>query len=90
MYFVSLSGIHANAAPLGATATAPLNSNATSDGGDDWDVQLTTNGTGTWIAVWDSTDTLDNTIVEDSDILYAVTTDNGPSWSSPDALKDNA
>jgi hypothetical protein len=69
---------------------APLNNNAGSDLGDDWVPQLTTDGFGTWVAVWDSVDDLEGTIGPDSDILVARSTDNGATWSDPVALNTNA
>jgi hypothetical protein len=61
----------------GATWTAPaaLNTNAGSDSGGDWDPQVTTDGAGNWVAVWDSDDSLGGTIGTDYDILVARFTD---------------
>jgi len=58
----------------GATWTAPaaLNTNAATDSGDDYLPQVTTDGAGHWVAVWDSTDSLGGTIGTDYDILYAT------------------
>jgi predicted neuraminidase len=76
----------------GATWTAPaaLNTNATTDSG--WDVrpQVTTDGAGNWVAVWDSSDSLGGTIGTDADILVARSTDNGATWTAPAALNTNA
>jgi hypothetical protein len=76
----------------GATWTAPaaLNSNATGDSGRDWSPQLTTNGEGSWVAVWSSGDSLGGTIGTDWDILVARSTDDGASWTAPAALNSNA
>ncbi len=52
--------------------------------------QLTTDSAGNWIAVWYSFDTLEGTIGEDSDILFARSIDNGQTWTEPAPLTDNA
>jgi hypothetical protein len=64
----------AESADAGATwsAPAPLNSIAGCDAGDDERPQLTTDGQGTWIAVWQSSDPLGDTIGSDSDILASL------------------
>jgi hypothetical protein len=72
------------------SAPAALNTNASSDAGDDWRPHLTTDGQGTWVAVWYSFDTLGGTIGIDSDILVARSTDGGASWSAPAALNTSA
>ncbi len=73
------------------SAPEPLNNNAGSEDemGDDFAPQLTTDGSGTWIAVWyslDSLDHLENPIGNDLDIVYARSDDNGVSWSAPAPL----
>ncbi|MEE8170776.1 MAG: hypothetical protein V3T70_09530, partial [Phycisphaerae bacterium] len=40
------------------TPPAALNTNAGSDSGDDFRPQLTTDGSGNWVAVWDSRENL--------------------------------
>ena len=72
------------------TAPAALNTNATSDVGNDFLPQLTTDGHGTWIAVWYSYDSLGGTIGTDRDILVARSTDAGVTWTAPAALNTNA
>lgn len=76
----------------GATWTghAELNTNAGSDTGQDSWPQLSTDGQGVWIAVWDSLDSLDGTIGTDFDILMARSVDNAATWSAPTALNSNA
>lgn len=76
----------------GATWTAPaaLNGNAMEDAGDDAWPQITTDGLGTWIAVWRSFDSLGDTIGADGDILLARSTDGGATWTAPAALNANA
>jgi Neuraminidase (sialidase) len=72
------------------TDPAPLNTNATGDSGADEMAAVTTDGVGTWIAVWQSTDTLGNKIGTDQDILFARSTDNGGTWTAPATLNNNA
>jgi Neuraminidase (sialidase) len=76
----------------GATWTAPaaLNANASTDRGDDEDPQVATDGLGTLVAVWDSNDSLGDTIGWDWDILVARSTDDGVTWTAPAALNTNA
>jgi len=67
-----------------------LNTNAASDTGDDRSPQLATDGKGTWAAVWHSFDTLGATIGSDADILIAVSTNDGQTWTAPQPLNTNA
>ncbi len=68
---------------------AALNSNAVSDSGHDWDPQVTTDGSGNWVAVWESTENVGG-IGMDGDILFSRSTDNGQNWTPPAALNSNA
>lgn len=68
----------------------PLNSNAVVDSGTDAWPRLASNGLGSWVVVWESSDTLDNTIGSDRDILYARSTNGGNSWTTPAPLNSNA
>ena len=71
------------------TPPAALNTNAATDsGGDDWP-ELTTDGGGHWVAVWESTEDLDG-IDTDMDILVSRSTNDGASWTDPAALNTNA
>jgi len=72
------------------TVPAPLNTNATTDSGDDGFSQVTTDETGNWVAVWVSGDDLGGTIGTDSDILVAHSTNNGATWTAPAPLSTNA
>ena len=69
---------------------APLNSNAASDSGDDICPRLATDQAGTWVAVWDSYDSLGGTIGSDADVLVARSTDGGVTWTAPAPLNTNA
>ena len=72
------------------TDPEPLNTNAATDSGIDSSPQVTTDGAGHWVAVWQSDDSLDGTIGTDGDILVARTTDNGLSWTDPEPLNASA
>ncbi len=75
----------------GATWTPPalLNGNAASDSGIDIQADLETDGAGTWLAVWRSTEPLGGSGT-DPDILVARSVDGGLSWSAPALLASNA
>jgi hypothetical protein len=75
---------------LSWSAPQALNTNATTDSGSDYDVQVTTNGTGNWVAVWYSAENIGGTIGTDWDILVSRSADNGLGWSAPQALNANA
>ncbi len=79
-------------ADAGATWTdpTPVNTNAASDMGDDYDPQVTTDGAGNWLAVWRSSDSLGGTIGTDRDILVSRSTDNGSTWTDPAPANANA
>ncbi len=73
------------------TAPAPLNTNAATDGtSSDFEPQLASDGTGNWVAVWRSDDSLGGTINDDWDILVARSSDAGATWTAPAALNSNA
>lgn len=75
----------------GATwsALVPLNSLATSDSGGDVDARVASDGHGHWVAVWESTEPQSG-VGTDGDILVALSTDNGLSWTSAVPLNGNA
>ena len=72
------------------TDPAPLNTNATEDSGEDRQPQLTTDGAGNWVAVWQSDNGLGGTIGTDDDIFFSRSTDAGATWSAPAPLNSNA
>ena len=76
----------------GATwsAVQTLNSDATTDSGDDWEPRVIINGNGNWVAVWWSNDDLGTTVGTDYDIFVSRSTDNGASWSAVQTLNSNA
>ena len=73
------------------TAPAVLNTNAASDSGDDTAPQVTTDGAGNWVAVWQSGEpNVGGGIGTDFDILVALSANNGQNWTAPAALNTNA
>jgi len=68
----------------------PLNVNASEDWGDDSDVRITTDGSGKWLAVWASNDSLSNRVGGDTDIFVSRSNDNGATWSHPMPLNTTA
>ncbi|MFQ5489935.1 MAG: sialidase family protein [Phycisphaerae bacterium] len=69
---------------FGATFSdpAPVNANADADTGDDQNAVVVTDGRGTWRVVWQSNEDLD-AIDGDLDVLSALSTNGGSSWSNP-------
>jgi Neuraminidase (sialidase) len=82
----------ARSADDGATwvGQAELNSYADIDEDGDYSPQLTTDGQGNWVAVWQSWHSLGDTIGTDADILFARSTDGGITWTAAAALNTNA
>src|SRR6185436_12999217 len=68
----------------------PLNSNAMTDSGSDYQPSVAYHGNGRWIAIWQTQDSLGNTIGTEGDILVSVSQDDGISWSAPAPLNTNA
>jgi hypothetical protein len=68
----------------------PLNTNASQDWGEDVEPRLATDGSGNWVVVWSSTDSLNNRLGGDSDILVARSTDTGKTWTYPMPLNNSA
>ena len=77
------------AAPLFGPV-APVSATAAVDGALDGAPALATDGQGTWVAVWESADTLGGTIGSDLDVLVSRSTDNGATWSFPAPLDPGA
>ncbi|MCC6795979.1 MAG: exo-alpha-sialidase [Candidatus Hydrogenedentes bacterium] len=72
------------------TTMAPLNSNATTDTGNDRAPSVEYGGAGEWALIWHSNDTLGNTVGTDNDIFVASSEDSGATWSDVKALDPNA
>lgn len=77
---------------IGATwsTVAALNSDAATDTAYDQDPRVETDRAGRWIAVWESDNTLGDTIGSDGDLLYSISEDNGATWSTNAALNTDA
>ncbi len=71
------------------SAPVPLNSNATTDAGDDLRPALTTDGDGVWIAIWYSNENLGGVTGGDYDIFFSRSTNAGQTWSAPALLNIN-
>jgi len=72
---------------------AALNTNADTDTPaqeGDWVPTVATDGGGTWIAAWETTDTQGGTIGGDRDLLFARSINNGATWSDPAVLNSTA
>jgi len=73
----------------------PLKANAQVDAGRDFTPALAVDETGTWVAIWTSSEDfrfcgIDCGIGADFDILFSTSTDDGETWSLPEPLNGNA
>ncbi len=57
---------------------------------EDINVSLASDGAGTWLAAWESDNTLSGTIGSDVDVLMSRSVDDGQTWSIPIALNTTA
>ena len=69
---VTFSMAYSAAAQLTPSPPALLNTNGDSDTGYDYAPQVTTDGTGNWVAVWGSSENLGGTVGTDFDIFVAT------------------
>jgi hypothetical protein len=60
-----------------------LNTDGATNSNSNWSPDLATDGLGNWIAVWDLRQ---NSGIDDYDIYFARSTDNGATWTSPAIL----
>jgi len=67
-----------------------INANAGSDSGIDEQPDLATDGKGTWLAAWSSTENLGGSIGTDRDVFVSKSTDNGATWSPPKVVNSDA
>jgi hypothetical protein len=72
------------------TPPKPLSDRFLTDRAEDREPALATDGKGTWIVVWTSTEDLNGTSRRDRDIHFSVSTDNALTWSDPRVLNTNA
>jgi hypothetical protein len=75
---------------LSWSAAATLNSTADSDSEQDFMPDISTDGAGHWIVVWDSAENMGGTIGIDRDIFFTRSTDHGVNWSTVATLNSNA
>ncbi|MFC1734494.1 hypothetical protein ACFL1X_00140 [Candidatus Hydrogenedentota bacterium] len=82
---------YAHSTNNGASWSSPtaLNTNAVTDSGVDLYVELATDGSGNWVAVWMSNEDLGG-IGTDWDVLVARSADNGATWTPPAPLNSDA
>jgi hypothetical protein len=75
----------------GVTWSAPalVNINGNFDAGADQYPVIETDGKGTWIVTWNSTENLEGIAEADHDILVAISTDTGTTWSATALLNSN-
>ncbi len=74
----------------GRTRTSVLNSNAGEDEGHDNAPRIASFGNGRWLAVWQSRDSLGDTVGSDLDVLYAQSLDDGLTWTAPTPISCTA
>lgn len=67
-----------------------MNSTASTDTGADSRPRATTDGNGNWMVVWQSQDSLSGTVGTDDDVLFALSEDDGSTWSVPLAVNSDA
>ena len=84
--------VYARSVDGGATWTdaQPLNSQAQRDEGSDWAPRLATDGKGKWLVTWSSAVNLEGIRGGDRDILYAISSDHGVTWSNASELDADA
>jgi len=70
--------------------TGALNTDADSDSSHDYDVQVATDGSGHWVAVWDKVLDPGASFPAEWDILVSRSEDHGATWTAPVALNTNA
>jgi len=84
--------VYARSSDGGATWSEPkpLAERFATDRAEDREPSVATDGKGTWVAVWTSTEDLEGTSRRDRDIHFSVSIDNAQTWSAPRALNSNA
>ncbi|MDG2335062.1 MAG: sialidase family protein [Myxococcota bacterium] len=81
----------ATSADNGASWSVPalLNSNGTTDAGDDTWPEIASDSAGNWVVIWESDENLAGAAQTDADILVSTSSDDGGSWSAPALLNSN-
>ena len=71
--------------------SAPIHANEAADGyNSDRNPRIATDGSGTWVAVWESPAPISIVGQFDLDIVFSRSTDDGVTWSAPAHLNSNA
>ncbi len=76
----------------GVTWTSPigLNGSAAADRGGDFAPDIATDGSGSWVAIWASSEDLGGSVGSDADILVSRSVDNGATWATPAPIDSGA
>lgn len=72
------------------SAPKPLSPAFAEDRAEDGEPDVASDGKGTWMVVWTSTQDVEGGSRRDRDIHFSVSTDNALTWSAPRALNTNA
>lgn len=72
------------------TAPAALNTNASTDSGNDSVLEIATDYSGNWLVVWTSYENLGGAVGTEGDILVSRSADNGENWTAPAVLNTDA
>jgi hypothetical protein len=72
------------------TAPVPANTSAFTDEHSDEQADVASNGTGAWIAVWVTTENIEQRLGMDGDAVFALSTNAGANWTAPDVLNTDA
>ena len=67
-----------------------MNSNGSGDSGQDQFPQITEDGQGNWISVWQSNEDLSGAGSADYDVFVSRSADSGATWTAPQLLDSNA
>jgi len=86
---LALGALPVAAAPPAFGPASPLSSSAATDAAIDAPPVLATGRNGTWIAAWESNDSLGGTIGTDSDVLFVRSADDGATWSATGVIVFN-
>ena len=65
-----------------------LDQNDITNSNSDDHIRIATDSNGYWLAIWDTREDLNGLGGSDDDIVYAISTDNGQSFSTPQSIAD--